>query len=204
MRPGFVLAAGCFSLFAIIMFCVILGGYSSFTRAQNRIEASKSFLTDACQKKLDLLPALFEITKKSVTQTSIQEINQAAQKAAAILQQVISQKPPLDTQLVKEFELSQIHLTNRLIDLFPKLEASLDQNDLKQFEPLKQQFYTAQDTLFVIWKSYINEVVYFNSRTVTFPNFLIAKLFGFNKIHYAELSPEAFLPARKTFNSQAS
>ena len=204
MRPGFVLAAGSFTLFAIIMFCVILGGYSSFTRAQNRIAASKTFLTDACQKKLDLLPALFEMTKKSSTQISIQEIEQAAQKAALILQLVISRKPPLEIQLTKDFEQSQIDLTNRLTDLFPELEESLEPEDLKQFKAIEQQFYTAQDNLFVIWKSYINEVVYFNSRTVTFPNFLIAKLFGFNKIHYAELSAEAFLPARKTFNSQAS
>ena len=194
----------CTVFFGIVLFCVIMGGYTSFWRSQNRIEDSKSMLTDAFQKRLDLLPGLIEITKKTKTQTYKPAINQTAQKANKILQLVISQKTPLEEGLIKEFENSQSNLTFQLKDLFTQLEESLDKNFSKQFSSLKNQFNTAQDNLFITKQRYNDEVNYFNTRAAAFPTFLFAKLFGFNKMKYIQISKDLFLPAQETFAPNTS
>jgi len=198
------LAAGCSVLMGIILFSVIMGGYSSFWRSQNRIKASMSLLTDICQKRLDLLPELLEITKKNMAPSSLPPINQTAEKASILLKQVISYQQPLEKNLIEEFEISQTKLTLELVQLFTQLQTSLDKNAVKQFSTLKKEFYTAQDNLFVAMKKYNKEVDYFNTRTTVFPVFLIAKLFGFNKIKYIDISKEGFLPAQETFDLKTS
>ncbi|MCD4719302.1 MAG: LemA family protein [Desulfobacula sp.] len=197
-------AGFCFVFFGIILFCIILGGYTSFWRSQNRIEDSKSILTDACQKRLDLLAGLIEMAKKNETQTYKPMISQTAQKANRILQQVISQKTPLERNLIKEFEVSQLKLTFQLKALSTQLKESLDKNYSKQFAALRNQFNTAQDNLFVARQGYNDEVNYFNTRTTAFPAFLFAKLFGFDEMEYIEISKDLFLPARKIFTPTTS
>lgn len=198
-RRWFQFFGFCFLFFGIVLFCVVLGGYTSFWRSQNRIEASKALLTEACQKRLALLPGLIEIAKKSKTQTDRPRINQTVQKADKILQLVISQKTPLEKELIKEFEISQSKLTRQLKDLFTRWEGSPDKNQSKQFDALRDLFFTAQNNLFVARQRYNDEVNYFNTRTTAFPAFLFAKLFGFDKMEYIEISKDLFLPAQKIF-----
>ena len=188
----------------IVLFCVILGGYSSFWRSQSRIETSKSFLTDACQKRLDLLPGLIEMAENCDARTSIPKITQTAENATIILKQVIFQKKLLENTLIKEFEMSQARLTSQLKDLLTQTETCLDKNYSNRFAALKQRLNSAQDNLFVAEKTYNDEVNYFNTSATAFPSFLIAKLFGFNKIKYIKISKDLFLPARETFTSKTS
>lgn len=196
-------AGFCFVFFGIVLFCVVLGGYTSFWRSQNRIEASKALLTDACQNRLDLLPELIEITKKNKMQAIGPEINQAAQKAMTILQKTITQKTPLEKDLIKEFEISQSKLTVQLKDLFTQLEGSSDKN-FQQFKAVRSLLFAAQNNLFVTKKRYNDEANYFNTRAAAFPTSLFAKLFRFNKMKYIEISKDLFLPANKVFAPSTS
>jgi len=196
-------AGFCFVFFGIVLFCVVLGGYTSFWRSQNRIEASKALLTDACQNRLDLLPELIEITKKNKMQAIDPEINQAAQKAMTILQKTITQKTPLEKDLIKEFEISQSKLTVQLKDLFTQLEGSSDKN-FQQFKAVRSLLFAAQNNLFVTKKRYNDEANYFNTRAAAFPTSLFAKLFRFNKMKYIEISKDLFLPANKVFAPSTS
>ncbi|MBC2704003.1 LemA family protein [Desulfobacula sp.] len=196
-------AGFCSVFFGIVLFCVVLGGYTSFWRSQNRIEASKALLTDACQNRLDLLPELIEITKKNKMQAIGPEINQAAQKAMTILQKTITQETPLEKALIKEFEISQSKLTLQLKDLFTQLEGSSDKN-FQQFKAVRSLLFAAQDNLFVTKKRYNDEANYFNTRAAAFPTSLFAKLFRFNKMKYIEISKDLFLPANKVFAPSTS
>lgn len=192
-------AGFCFVFMGIVLFCVVLGGYTSFWRSQNRIEASKSLLTDACQKRLALLPGLIEMARKSEQQMFISEINQTAQKADKILKWVISQNMPLEKELIKEFEFSQSKLTVQLKEVFSQLETMPDKNFSRQFSDMKNLFFSAQDNLFVARKRYNDEATYFNTRKGAFWTSFIAKLFGFDKMEYIEISKDLFLPSKITF-----
>jgi LemA protein len=200
MQEGLLKFTGlCGIVMAIILFCVVVGGYSSISRSQSRIKASKGFLTDACQKRQDLLPKLIKITNKTSQKDAIQKIEKSAQKADSILKEVISHDPPVEAHLIKEFEISQETVAKQLSALFNALEPKLNALDLKEFSALKNEFNSAQDYLFVTKKRYNSEVKYFNNRTKIFPGFLIAKMFGFNQLEYTGIAKDKFLSGEKTF-----
>ncbi len=198
----------CFVTAAIILFCVFAGGYTSFYRAQNRIGAAKTYMEDGCKYRLELLPKLVEMTKNSMPQTPVSPLSQAVENATAILNQVISAKTPLETDLVKAFENSQTGLTLQIKLLFTEFEASLetasDKNLSTRFTALKNEYIPLQDHLFVTRKRYNDEVDYFIKRTLTFPSSVFAKMYGFNKINHIKISEDALLPYHMAFDSSSS
>jgi len=196
--------AFCLIFFGIIAFCIVFGGYTSFYRAQNRIEASITYLTDACQYRLDLLPELIEMTNKSVPKSSTIQLNNAAENTKAILLLVTPQKIPLEDAVIRKFEISQTQLTLRLNEVFAQLETSLDKKYSQQFIELKNEFLSLQDHLTVTRNRYNDEASYFNNRTMDFPSSLFAKIFGFDKIKYIEISKERLLPSQSAVAPKTS
>lgn len=194
----------CFVFFAIVMFCIVAGGYTSFYRAQNRIEATKTYLTDACQERLALFSGLIEMTQNRLPRISTMEIQATTETAGQILQQVMPKEIRIEGDLAKDFEASQAQLTNYIKEVFTQLDTASDKKDSQRFDKLKNQFILAQNNLFVSEKRYNDEVVYYNTRKTAFFTSFIARLFGFDKINYAELSKEPFLPAPELFAPKTS
>jgi len=184
---------------AIITFCVLAGGYTSFWRSENRIKGSTDYLTDACQTRLNLLPKLIERIKKNNLQIPLSTLESSAREAEKVLQHVIAAKAPLEEILIKEFEITQSKLTSQLKEIFFQLETSQDKTTAAQFSDIKKLLFDAQNNLFVSGKRYNDEVTYFNTRKKSLMTSTIAKLFGFNKSNYFELSKDLFLPAEVTF-----
>ena len=183
---------------AIVLFCVIFGGYTSFYRSQNRIEDAKTALVESCQKRLLLLPELSSVLER-VSPDMGPPMDESLEKANALLRDVLQQKLPLEEEMTKEFESSQTDLTMRIKEIFVRLKDVSEPKSMEEFESLKQKFFKAQDNLYVAGDQYNYEVSYFNGRIKSFPVSLIAKLFGFHKIIYYPFSGQAFLPARKAF-----
>ena len=144
------------------------------------------------------------MTKKSAQGTSFAKITLAAQAAKETLQAVTLAKTPLKESLLKDLELSQKKLTQELKELFTQLETSLDKDVSIEFNTLRKQFEVLQDNLFIAKGKYDNEVNYFNARIKSFPPMLFAKMFGFNKLKYINLSKDSFLPARESLAATAS
>lgn len=196
--------AFCCVFMGIVLFCVVFGGYTSFYRSQNRIQASQIFLTDACKKRQDLVPGLVEMTEKTLLQTEGQKIHKAANTAGLVLEQVIASSSPVDKDLIKEFERTQKELTDQLKRLLSQLDAAVDKKNIQHYNDLKNQFIASQNQLFVAKKHYNDEVNYFKARKAAFFPSMFARLFGFNKIEYTDISRTLFLPAHETFVSSTS
>ena len=202
LNPWVKIAAICSVLMGIVLFCVIFGGYSSLYRAQNRIKASKEYLTNVCQVRLNFLPQLSDTIKTSEHKKTVAELQHIGENTQKALQQIISTKTPLNNALTLQLETSQQALTLHLANLFLQLDQSMDK-DNNPFQAIKKQLFLAQNTLFVSKRRYNKEITYFNTRTTAFPGVLIAKLFGFNKIKYFKLSEGSLLPADKVFTGKA-
>ncbi|MBU1193908.1 MAG: LemA family protein [Proteobacteria bacterium] len=203
-RPVFNLAALCTITLSIILFCVIAGGYSSFARAQARIKEASSFLTEACEKRLVLFNELVELTDQTKVLRTKSAMTQSSRNAQNILHKMISQAPPVDRQLIAEFEISQNRISQQLITLLHQIETAPGNTDPERIAHLKKELNAVQDAIFVARKHYNTETGYFNTRTQMFPGFLIAKLFGLNHIRYTQLTEGTFLSGEKTFTSPAS
>lgn len=204
MHPWFKFAGICSIVMAIVLLCVIFGGYSSLWRSQNRIRASKDLLTEACRKRQNLISKLDAFTDSSEFSQAAARLKSDARKADKILEQIILTDPLVEKDLIKALETSQTDLSSDLATLFSSLELKLPKEKLEKFITLRKEFSSAQDNIFVARKYFNKEVAYFNNRTAVFPVFLIARLFGFDEIKYTGISEDVFLSGEKTFSMSAS
>lgn len=186
-------------LTAIILLSVVFGGYSSLHRSEGRIETTKVLFLNACQSELNLLPQLLDSIKESEHKEILVKLKKTSKEAAAVLDHAVSQGSPLDRTITLRLETSQEALTKELAKLFLKLDQSQNKSNTEAFKTIKKQLFAAQDKVFYEKTRYNTEVQYFNSRTKIFPGFLIAKIFGFDKSKYFELSKDLLLGANRTF-----
>lgn len=204
MHPWFKFAGICSIVMAIVIFCVIFGGYSSLWRSKNRIKASQNLMTDACLKRHALLPGLDAFTTSAEFSQASAQLKSAAEKADLILKQMISEEPPVEKELISAFETSQTALSSNLVELFASLEAKLPEAEMEKFSVLKKEFISIQDHIFVAKKRFNREAAYFNNRSNVFPGFLIARLFGMDHLVYIGISNDKLLSGEKTFTAAAS
>jgi len=203
--PWFKIAALCSVLMAIVLFCVVIGGYSSFYRSQGRINDSADYLVDACKKRMQLLPESIEITQSmNIQKNTIETFKKALQKANIVLKQNSSSAPISDETWIRDFENTQEAITLVFQKIFTQDAAIVKNNDKQQrYAVLKKEIHAAQDYIFIVRQRYNKEVDYFKNRKTAFPGFLFARLFGFDKITYYYISLDKLLPAHKVFSEQS-
>jgi LemA protein len=187
----------CAVLMAIILICMVFGGYSSFVRAEQRIVGTKAVLTDFCRERMSLLSQLDGfLRQRNIPQGSIITAD-TLQQAGAILDKIKGSESPLDQQTIHEFEASQRALGEYLRESFNRLPEIADGQSRDRVAELRRQLVQAQDNIYVAHRNYLEEIDYFNSRLESFPVAYIARLFGFDQSGYYPPSEQAFLPARK-------
>ncbi len=201
--PGqkFRLILFCLIFTSIIVFCVIFGGYSSFWRARNRITDAKALLTQICQERVNLADIIIKDFKNAGLEADMADFRQCAGMAADVLKTLKTIDPPLDENQTRHLENSQADLTQFFKNTLKYLKPPVRQLSADMAEELTSQIYGIQDKLFVAAKSYNDEVIYYNTRTKESMPSLIAKMFGFDKIHYIPVDQDKFLPAKQTFKS---
>ncbi|MCP3940228.1 MAG: LemA family protein [Desulfobacteraceae bacterium] len=202
-RPWLSLAAFCVVFSSIIIFCVIFGGFSSLYRAQNRIYAAKKLVTAECQKQLNLLPELIAMAEKTKNFNGIDGIkrnliqaNQTALKTKAILTRINSKNTPLERKTILAFEQSQVQVSREIINLIIELKKDKKIDRSPAFIALEKKFKNLEISIFYNSHRYNKETRYFNTRKAIFPGFLIAKLFGLEKIHFLEITTNQFTPEK--------
>jgi len=204
-RPWLSVAAFCAVFFGIILFCVIFGGYSSQYRAQNRTEAAKELLALDCKKRLELLPELVSMARKTgalefidpfnLDKVHLDQVTETARTASDILTRVHS-KGPLEKELVLDFEQSQVELSRKIACLIKGIK---DHETLKaspDFIDLEKKFTEFESAVFADTHRYNREAHYFNTRKEIFPGFLIARLFGLEETFFPEITASLFTPQK--------
>ena len=209
-RPLLSLSIFSAVFFGIILFSIILGGYSSLYRAQNRARDAKILVTVECQKQLDLLPDLMAMVRKTdsfnnmdpnnsnqahLNQEKLEQLEQAALKTKTILARINSVTTPLEKELIRAFEESQIQLSQEIISLIIELKKEKKLKNSQALMDLGKKFDNLEITVFYHSHLYNKEARYFNTRKSIFPGFLIAKLFKLEKTHIYEIDTDLFKPA---------
>lgn len=201
-RQWGTLAAMCSVLAGIVLFSVIFGGYTSFYRSQNRIEASKELIASVCRDRSGIVLQLLDSTHGTSDPETRSALKGALENEDRVLQQVISQKTPLGEALTQEFETAEQMLISELAQLIASQAAVGTNHPDKLSVPVQKQLFVSQDNVFVAKKKYNREVAYFMNRKSIFPGSLIAGLFGFDHVIYHALSDDSFLSAANAFNLQ--
>ena len=186
--------------FGIIIFYVIFGSYSSQYRAQNRTEAAKKQLALDCEKRLELLPELVSMARKTgalefidpvnLDKVNFDQVTETAKTAEGILTRIHS-KGPLEKKLILDFEKSQVQVSRKIATLIKDHETLKKSAD---FIALEKKFMEFEFTVFTDTHQYNREANYFNTRKEIFPRFLIAKLFDLEEIFFPEITAGLFTP----------
>ncbi len=205
-RPWLSVALFCFVLSSILIFSILMGGYSNLVRTQNRIGATKDYMTEQCQALLDLVPELISISRGAQpagtgdpahgSQTDLNQVNGLAQEARTKLDQINSQEKLLEKELISAFEHSQVQLSRALNTLILELNNDEKIKASQAFIDLEKKIKNLEIMVFQISGRYNKEVRYFNQRKEVFPGSLVAKLSGMDQIRFLEITASLFEPAK--------
>ncbi len=183
-NPWFAFAGICSLVLGIVLFSVIFGGYSSFLRSQKRIDKAKELVVVQCRNQLEQIQKRVDLPGPSpqIRQTLLDAAKDAG-KGVARMEQTDS---PLTQDIISKFESAQVQL-NDAINIFLQ-ETEIKGNDTRE------QFNELQTAVFITGKKYNKAARYFNTRIQVFPGFIIARLFGLDKIYYPEISVDRLTP----------
>ena len=191
-KPWMMFAAICAIVMGIVLFCVIMGSYSSLLRAKGRINKGKSLLIAECEKRTGTLEALTAMAGESLEPKLLDTMVENGKKCPAILNRMEETKLPLEPELVLAFHTTQGRLSQDISFLIRKLNQNSVIGESKEFKDLKEAVKTHQDILDLATRRYNKQVRYFNQRKLVFPGFLIANWFHLDQWTFPELDPEIF------------
>lgn len=195
-RPWLSVAVFCFVLSSILIFSIIFGGYTNLLRTQNRIGATKDYMTAQCQERLDLVPELIAMSQGVKAVENTDQINDLVQESKIILARVNSQEKLLEKDLISAFENSQVQLSREINSLVLGLKTDEKINGSKAFADLEKKIKTIEANVFYISNRYNKEARYFNERKQGILGFLVVKLFRLEHISFLEITANLFEPGK--------
>ncbi|HKJ98791.1 MAG TPA: hypothetical protein VJ959_07715 [Desulfotignum sp.] len=184
-KPWLIFAGLCSVALSIVLFCVILGSYTSMLRSKNRINATKDLMVTACSDQLDLIPELVSQAPKSVSPEKISQIEENARQIQTILTRFQASDAPLDPDLVAAFEDTQAHLAEDMDSLTTAM---------KKNHPLSKKMADLYLKTIYSARRYNKEAAYFNNRKTVFPGFLTARWFNLDHLNFPLIDVQCFAP----------
>lgn len=163
----------------VILALYVISAYNKFVQIKNQGEEAYAQIDAHLKQRYDLIPNLVETVKgyakhEQKTLTAVIAARNAAMSAGSI-----SEKDKAD----KAFE-------GTLKSLFALSEAYPDLKANKNFEDLQAQLSKLETEILQARKYYNAVVKTFNTAIQTFPNSVVAKMFGgkFEKLTYLEVA----------------
>ena len=184
-KPWLIFAGLCSVALSIVLFCVILGSYTSMLRSKNRINAGKDLMVAACRDQLGLIPELVSRATQTISPEKISQIEEDTKQIQAILTRFQASDAPLAPDLVAAFEDTQARLAKRMDSLTAAMgkdhSVSTEMADL-----YLKTIYAA--------RRYNKEAAYFTNRKTVFPGFLTASWFNLDHLEFPLIDVTCFAP----------
>lgn len=168
-----------FALPLIILVVVgfyLLGLYNTLAKMKVRIEEAWSQIDVQLKRRVDLIPNLVESVKGYAAHEK--EVFENVTKARSAL---------MNAQGVAEKGDADVALTSALKSLFAVAEAYPELKAQEGFVNLQKELSDTEDKVSYSRQFYNATVRDFNSKIVTFPNNLVAGMFGFQKHEFFEV-----------------
>lgn len=162
-------------IFLVFLIIVIIIFFNKIVRLNNNVKKSKSGIDVYLQQRFDLIPNLVEVTKQYMNYES-----DILEKIAKLRTEYNKNK---DTNASNELN-NQYKTIMAVVENYPELKAN------EQFLKLQKALIKIESQLQAARRIYNNDVTKYNVKISTFPNNLIAKMFGFKEKELFELEGE--------------
>ena len=156
--------------------------YNGLVEAEKVVDEAKAQVETVYQRKLDLIPNLVETVKGYAEheQETLVAIAKARSKALGILEEIGTEES-FNKKQMTELTSSQSELTGTLKSLFALVENHPDLKASTNFLVLQDQLEGTENRITIARQRYNSSVRYYDTKVATFPQNIIAFLFGFKE-----------------------
>ena len=182
---------GCFALIFLIVIVLVVVAIAIYNRLvvlRNRVDNGWSQIDVQLKRRYDLIPNLVETVKgyRDFEASTLEKVVQARSAA-------------MGAQTVQEQSQAENALTGTLKSLFALAESYPDLKASTNFLDLQAQLTDTEGKIAYARQFYNDTVMTYNTTTQTFPNSLLAGVFGFGQREYFEIETEAKEPVKVEF-----
>ncbi|MDZ4655565.1 MAG: LemA family protein [Coriobacteriia bacterium] len=179
---------GAVGLGLLVIVAAVIGIYNRLVTLRNRVDNAWSQIDVQLRRRYDLIPNLVETVKGYAKHESetLEKVIKARQMA-------------IDAGSVKEQGDAENMLTSTLRSLFAVAEAYPDLKANENFMMLQEELSGTESKIAYARQFYNDSVMTYNTSTQTFPNNVLAGMFGFAPRDYFEIEEAAQEPVKVQF-----
>lgn len=179
MKKSTIILLAIVGVLAIIIF-MFMGTYNGLVSKQEKVKKSSSDLEVALQRRADLIPNLVNTVKGYVSHE-----NEVIDKITKARENLVNAKD-LDGKLKANSELSSaLSGLTVIVENYPDLKSS------QNFINLQDELAGTENRIATARRDYNDAVNTYNSSIKTFPNNILAGMFGFGEEKYFEADSKA-------------
>jgi len=185
MGKPLAITLGAIALCVILALLFFTGVYNQFVTSEERVKSAWSQVENVYQRRADLVPNLVQTVKGYAAheRRTLEEVINARSKASSIQ---MTPNTINDAEMLGRFQAAQGELTQALSRLMVVVERYPDLKASQNFLALQTQLEGTENRIAVERRRYNEEARAFNTLRRTFPNNLLAGLYGFSSKAYFE------------------
>ena len=162
--------------------------YNAIITAEENVNTAWSQVENQYQRRADLIPNLVETVKGYAAHES--ETFESVIAARAKATQVVVDPTHATAEQIAAFQAAQGELTQALGKLMAISESYPDLKANQNFLELQQELSDTENKIQASRRFYNSTVLAMNTKVESFPANIVAKMFGFSKEAFFELSEE--------------
>ena len=185
-------------LFAVGLIGV--GGYNSMVSKAQAVDQSWAQVQNVYQRRADLIPNLVATVSGAANfeKSTLTEITAARASVGQV--KLDPNAAPTDPAKLAEFQKAQAQLSGALSRLLVVVERYPDLKATANFRDLQAQLEGTENRITVERQNFNTAVMTYNTAVKTFPNVLLAGMFGFQAKPYFAAEAGAEKPPRVQFD----
>ena len=164
---------------AVVIILYLVSTYNGFIVLKTRIQEALSGIDVPLKRRADLIPNLVETVKGYAKHEK--DVFENVTKARSAL---------MGANSLKEKAEANNQLSGALKSLFAVAEAYPQLQASQNFKDLQRQLEDTEDKVAYSRQFYNSNVLDFNTKAQTFPNNIIAAMFGFKEFEFFQASEE--------------
>lgn len=166
--PSYILWISAFVAVFILLF--LWHAYNSFIRQRNQVKNSFADIDVQLKRRASLIENLVALVREYAAHE-----NKTFEDVAKARSAVQSPYGPRDVNKIDNMLTQSLKSLLAVAEAYPKLQAS------ENYQSLQDQLKETEDTIAIHREEYNQSVLQFNTMIQTFPNLMVAGLFGFSE-----------------------
>ena len=179
MRKGLLITLGIIAVVVFILYRMFAGTYNDMVQKEEEVAAQWSNVETQYQRRTDLIPNLVNTVKGFAEQEKdvLTSVVEARSKATSINIDPAN----LDADAIQKFQQAQGQLGSALSRLLVTVERYPELKSNQNFLELQAQLEGTENRIAVARKRYNESVQSYNTYIRSFPNNLLAGMYGFER-----------------------